>query len=76
MAQEEVRGQGSEVVHFIDRALPISRNPPCEARPWASSPSPPPIGEEHVSPGRPQGLGVAGRQGRMWGGGCQPGDRE
>lgn len=28
MAQEEVRGQGSEVVYFIDRVLPTSHNPP------------------------------------------------
>lgn len=82
-AQEEVRGQGSEVVHFIDRVLPAS----CQA-----SLTPTPTSLQSQSPilatvpipihqmrkrmrrpniQHPKGLGRAEWQGWVWGRGLQ-----
>lgn len=81
-AQEGVRGQGSEVVHFIDQVLPTSYNLPYKARPQALPPSHPRnwrrmclpdiqrASKSRAAGGRGGGGGgVPARQGRGEGGG-------
>ena len=66
IVQEEVRGQESEVVYFIDPGSPNISQPPYKARPGLCRR---PV---HRTPRCPENLRTAEQ---MWGGRCQPGER-